>query len=145
MGRRAVLGDLQGINVSKFREPQARIYGGHWNMSLSFGVIAKDSIQMEEMVDQIVNWLWGVRKNQMEYEGITLTRVEPTGESEETFIESTGDLYFESSVDVDLMSEWQKFTPYPYALRLFNITLFGMEPDTRTVIKLPTIGYETVS
>lgn len=145
MGRRAVLGDLQAINVSRLREPQARIYGGHWNMSLSLGVIAKDSIQMEEMVDQIVNWLWAVRKNQMEYEGVTLTRVEPTGESEETFIESTGDLYFESSVDIDLMSEWQKFSPYPYALRLFNISLFGMEPDTRTVIKLPTVGYETVS
>jgi hypothetical protein len=145
MGRRAVADDLQGINVSKFREPQARIYGGHWNMTLSLGVIAKDSIQMEEMVDQIVNWLWAVRKNQLEYEGITLNRVEPTGESEETFIETTGDLYFESTVDVDLMSEWQKFTPYPYALRLFNITLWGMEPDTRTVIKLPTVGYETVS
>lgn len=145
MGRRAVLGDLQAINVSRLREPQARIFGGHWNMAMSLGVIAKDSIQMEEMVDQIVNWLWAVRKNQMEYEGITLNRVEPTGESEETFIESTGDLYFESSVDIDLMSEWQKFIPYPYALRLFNITLFEMEPDTRTVIKLPTVGYETVS
>lgn len=145
IARRAVAEDLQGINISKFREPQARIYGGHWDMALSLGVIAKDSIQMEEMVDQIVNWLWAVRKNQMEFEGITLNRVEPTGESEETFIETTGDLYFESTVDIDLMSEWQKFVPYPYALRLFNITLWGMEPDTRTVIKLPTVGYETVS
>jgi hypothetical protein len=145
MARRAVLGDVQVVGVTQSREPQARIYGGHWNMALSLGVISKDTKQMEEMVDQLVNWLWGVRKNVLEFEGITLNRVEPTGETEEAFIESTGDLYFESSVDIDVMSEWQKFVPYPFKLRLFNIALFSMEPDTRTVIKFPTVGYETVS
>jgi hypothetical protein len=145
MGRRAVLGDVQVIGVSQLREPQARIYGGHWNMALSLGVISKDTKQMEEMTDQLVNWLWGVRKNVLEFEGITLNRVEPTGETEEAFIESTGDLYYESAVDIDVMSEWQKFVPYPFKLRLFNIALFSMEPDTRTVIKFPTVGYETVS
>ena len=145
MGRRAVLGDLQVVAVTQSREPQAKIFGGHWDMALSLGVISKDTKQMEEMTDQLVNWLWGVRKNQLEYEGITLTRVEPTGETEEAFIETTGDLYFESTVDIAVMSEWQKFVPYPYKLRLFNIALFSMEPDTRTVIKFPTVGYETVS
>jgi len=145
MARRAVLGDLQIVNVSSTREPQARIFGGHWNMALSLGIISKDSIQMEEMVDQVVNWLWGVRKNRLEFEGITLNRVEPTGETEESFIETTGDLYFESTVDIDVMSEWQKFVPYPYALRLFEVETFAMEPDLRTVIRVPTVGYEKVS
>lgn len=145
MGRRAVLGDVQVVAVTQSREPQAKIFGGHWDMALSLGVISKDSKQMEEMTDQVVNWLWGVRKNQLEFEGISLTRVEPTGETEEAFIETTGDLYFESTVDVAVMSEWQKLVPYPYKLRLFNIALFSLEPDTRTVIKFPTVGYETVS
>ena len=145
MGRRAVLGDMQVVAVTQSREPQAKIFGGHWDMALSLGVISKDSKQMEEMTDQVVNWLWGVRKNQLEFEGISLTRVEPTGETEEAFIETTGDLYFESTVDVSVMSEWQKLVPYPYKLRLFNIALFSLEPDTRTVIKFPTVGYETVS
>jgi hypothetical protein len=145
MARRAVLGDLQIVNVTNSREPQARIFGGHWNMSLSLGVISKDSIQMEEMVDQLVNWLWAVRKNRLEFEGITLNRVEPTGETEESFIESTGDLYFESTVDIDVMSEWQKFIPYPYALRLFEVHTFALEPDMRTVIRVPIVGYEKVS
>jgi len=145
MGRRAVKDDKQLIFVSSKQEQQARVYGGHWEMSLSLGVISKDAIQMEEMTDQIVNWLWGVRKNAMEFEGITLNRVEPTGESEESFIESTGDLYFESTVDIDVMTEWQKFCPYIFDIRAFDIRLTMFEPYLNTIIKVPTVGYERVS
>jgi len=145
MGRRAVKDDKQLVFVSQSQEPQAKVYGGHWDMSLSLGVISKDPIQMEEMTDQLVNWLWGVRKNSLEFEGITLNRVEPTGETEEAFIESTGDLYYESTVDISVMSEWQKFVPYIYAIRAFDIRLKMFEPYTNTVIKVPTIGYERVS
>jgi hypothetical protein len=145
MGRRAIKDDTQLIFVSKNQEPQARIFGGHWEMSLSIGIISKDSIQVEEMTDQVVNWLWAVRKNALEFEGITLNRVEPTGETEETFIESTGDIYFESSVDINVMTEWQKFCPYIYEIRAFDIHLNMYEPYMNTVIKAPTIGYEKVS
>lgn len=145
MGRRAVTDDQQLVIVTQNQEPQAKIYGNHWEMNLSLGVIAKDTIQMEEMTDQIINWLWGVRKNQLEFEGITLNRVEPTGESEESFIESTGDLYFESSVDIDVMTEWQKFIPYVFEIRAFDINLRMFEPSLNPVIKYPTIGYEKVS
>ncbi len=145
MGRRAVTDDKQLVIVSQNQEPQARIFGGHWEMSLSLGVISKDAIQMEEMTDQLINWLWSVRKNQLEFEGITLNRVEPTGEAEEVFIESTGDLYYESTVDINVMTEWQKFVPYVYAIKAFDIHLNAYEPYTNTVIKAPTIGYEKVS
>ena len=145
MGRRAKGGDLQLIFVSQHREQQARIFGGHWGMSLSLGVIAKDPMQMAEMSDQIVNWLWGVRKNAMEFEGITLESVEPTGESEETFIETTGELYYESSVDISVMTEWQKFVPYIYKIRQFDVSGVKITSDARTVIKHPTIGYEKVT
>ena len=145
MGRRAVTDDKQLIFVSQDQEPQAKVYGGHWEMALSLGIISKDPIQMEEMTDQVVNWLWGVRKNALEFEGITLNRVEPTGESEEAFIESTGDLYYESSVDINVMSEWQKLVPYIYEIRAFDIRLKMFEPYSNTVIKGPTIGYERVT
>ena len=145
MGRRAVQDDKQLVIVSQNQEPQARIYGGHWDMSLSLAIISKDSIQVEEMTDQLVNWLWCVRKNQMEIEGITLNRVEPTGETEESFIESTGDVYFETSVDISVMTEWQKFDPYIYSIRGFDILLNVYEPDKNVVITAPSIGYERVS
>jgi hypothetical protein len=143
IGKRAKKDDRQIVVVSEFRESQAAIYGGHWDMSLSLGVISKDTRQMEEMTDQIVNWLWGVRKNLMEFEGITLNKVEPTGEAEETFNETTGDLYFESSVDISIMTEWQRFIPHLYKIKHF---LIGLEivADTRPVIKYPTAGYERV-
>jgi hypothetical protein len=143
MGRRAKQGDKQGIVVSEFRESQASIHGGHWEMSLSVGVISKDPKQMEQMVDQLINWLWGVRKNVLEFEGITMTRVEPTGESEETFIESTGDLYYESSVDISVMTEWQQFTPHLFTIRHMAVD-FELVPDIRPVNTCPVIGYERV-
>jgi hypothetical protein len=143
MGRREVVNDQQMVIVSQFREPVAKIYGGHWQMSLQVGVISKDVRQMEESVDQIVNWLWGVRKNVMEFEGITLNSVEPTGESEEVFIESTGDLYYESSIDISVMTEWQRYKPYLYSIRHINASTI-IEPDIREVIKAPTIGYSRV-
>lgn len=166
MGGRAKEGDQQIIVLSEFREPQARIYGGHWEMSLNLGVIAKDPSQMEEMADQITGYLWGKRKNELEKEGITLSRVEPTGESEESFIDTTGDLYYESSVDVSLMSEWQEFVPYYFEIKhiLVGLNEFNANsivsytssgqgslnvgtpiPDTRKVITHPTIGFERVS
>jgi hypothetical protein len=164
VGRRAKTGDRNVVIVSQFREEQARIYGGHWEMSISLGVISKDTMQMEEMTDQIVNWLWGVRKNVMEFEGITLNRVEPTGESEEVYIETTGDLYYESTIDISVQTEWQKFVPYQYNISnifvneylksslkpknyevLENGSMIAtMQPDTRPVIKYGTTGYERV-
>ena len=164
VGRKAAKGDRQYIIVSKFREIQAKIYGGHWNMSLDLAVIAKDPAQMEEMTDQIVNYLWAQKKNLMEYEGITLNSVEPTGESEETFIDTTGDMYYESSVSVNVMTEWQRFIPYLYKIARIlvrthywprtgdfdiskDMVMIGeeLEADTREVIKYPVVGYERIT
>jgi len=69
--------------------------------------------------------------------------VEPTGETEETFIEGTGDLYYESSVDISVMTEWQRFVPYLITIRDIFVN-FILEPDVREVIKYPTEGYERV-
>lgn len=165
VGRRAKVGDRNIVIVSQFREEQARIYGGHWEMSISLGVISKDPMQMEEMTDQIVNHLWGIRKNVLEFEGITLLRVEPTGESEEVYIESTQDLYYESSVDISVQTEWQEFVPYQYDISKIMVEAVleesnkskdyevfedgsmqekPVEVDTRPVIKYGTTSYERV-
>lgn len=142
IGRRAKAGDKQVIIVSQNREQQAKIYGGHWEMSLELAVISKDPSQMEQMADHIVSYLWGERKNILEYEGIALNTVEPTGETEETHIESTGDLYYESSVSISVQSEWQRFVPYNpiYKLRGINVV-----PEMRSVLKSPVLGFEKLT
>jgi len=142
IGRRAMKGDKQIIQVSKFREQQARIYGGHWEMSLELAVIAKDPMQMEEMTDHLITFLWGIRKNELEWEGITLNSVEPTGETEETHIDMTGDLYYESSVSINVQTEWQSFVPYLPLIRIKNILVL---PDDRPVLKAPVVGYERLT
>jgi len=145
VGRRAKKGDWQVVNVSQFREPQARIFGGHWDMFMTLAVISKDNRQVEEMVDQIINWLWCVKKNQLEFEGITLTRVEPTGESEESFNDTATEFYYESTIDISVMTEWQRFIPYLSRIEHFSINEQVYMPDTRPVIKYPAAGYERES
>lgn len=166
IGRRAQKDDRQIVILSKNREPQAKIYGGHWTMSLSLAVVSKDTLQMEEMADHLVNELWIRKKNRLEYEGITLETVEPTGETEETYIDTTGDLYYESSVDVTVMTEWQEFVPYFFSIKRIlvnaeplDITKFNyydvssdgvltekdIQPDLRHVIKYASTGYERVT
>jgi hypothetical protein len=142
IGRRAKKGEQQIIEVTQFREQQARIYGGHWEMTFELGVIAKDPIQMAEMTDQVVSFLWGTRKNILEFEGITLNSVEPTGETEEVHIETTGDLYYESSVSINVQTEWQNFVPYDIRVRLKNIELSA---DLRPVMKGPLVGFERLT
>lgn len=165
IGRRSQADDRQGVIVEQNREPQAKIYGGHWDMSLSLGVISKDPVQMEEMTDHVVNTLWGEKKNILEREGITLNSVEPTGESEESFIDTTGDLYYESSVDISVMTEWQQFLPYFFKIRRINIdlkefqtlgiqnylvakdnsmTIEEITSDMRKVVKFGVSAYERV-
>lgn len=142
IGRRSMKGDRQTIQVSKFREQQAKIYGGHWEMSLELAVISKDPMQMEQMTDHLVTFLWGIRKNTLEWEGITLNSVEPTGETEETHIDTTGDLYYESTVSVNVQTEWQYFKPY---LPLYRIKNIYVVPDGRPVLKSPIVGYEKLT
>jgi len=158
IGRRAKKGDHQAVVVTQKRESQARIYGGHWAMSLDIAVIAKDPVQMNEMTDQLINWLWATRKNQLEFEGITLNSVEPTGETEEAFIENTGDVYYTSGVTVNVQTEWQAFKPYLYEIKdvitdirqwpgtkTYDIGENGaltFVSDDRAVMEYPIVGYE---
>jgi hypothetical protein len=164
IGRRAKAGDRQAIIVSQNQELQAKIYGGHWTMSFEFAIIAKDPMQMAEMADQIINWLWAVRKNVLEFEGITLNSVEPTGETEEVHIDTTGDMYYETSISIEVQTEWQEFVPYDVVIKDV-IPAFGFTPemneysvtetsngvtvtplkvDTRKVVRYPILGYERV-
>jgi hypothetical protein len=164
VGRRATANDRQIIVISKFREPQARVYGGHWEMSLELAVIAKDTIQVEEMTDHLISYIWGIRKGYLEHEGITINSMEPSGESEESFIETTGDLYYIQTVNMNIQTEWQQFVPYLYEIKRIipdiqytpetndyviskdlGISLNEIQPDPRPVIKYPTLGYEKLA
>ena len=163
IGRRAKKGDKQVVLLSNFREPMAQVYGGHWDMTLSLGVISKDSIQSGEMSDFLAEDFWGNKKNILEFEGITMTSITPSGETEEVFDSVSNDMYYETNVDINLMTEWQKFVPYLYKIKDLGIDLRGypkmsdfyvtknltLEPitiisDQREVIKYPIVGYERV-
>jgi hypothetical protein len=163
IGRRASKGDKQVILVSDTREPMAVIYGGHWDMSLSLGVISKDSIQLGEMVDFLISDFWGNKKNVLEFEGITMTSMQPSGETEDVYDSATSLMYFESSVDINIMTEWQKFVPYLWKIKDFEMDFrkmpktsdfyvtkgLGLEDqkavsEEMAVVKYPILGYERV-
>ena len=164
ISRRAQKNDRMVIIVSQEREQQAKIYGGHWDMSMELAVISKDPIQCEEMTDHLVSQLWGERKNVLEFEGITFNTVEASGESEESFVESTGDVYYIHNISISLMSEWQSFVPYLFKIEQIipdlqvlpttiiynvdsrnNLTIDNLAPADWTVVKYPVVGYEKLT
>ena len=130
-------------------------------MSMELAIIAKDPIQSAEMADHVISYLWGIRKNTLEFEGINLMGVEPSGESEEPFDENTGDVYYITNIAITLQASWQEFVPYPFEIKRImprlqftpdmpeffvskddKLELIAIVPDIRKVIRYPSLGYE---
>ena len=81
-----------------------------------------------------------------------------------SFVETTGDVYYTTSISINVQSEWQEFVPYLFKIKNvtpniqtwpgaknyivgdgLKITLNALEPDTRVVVKYPVLGYERPS
>lgn len=105
------------------RVPCAQLFSGHYNMSFDVDVVCRDPIQLPELTDHIVNVLWSDRRLQLISEGLTLTAVEPGGESEDVYDSNTGDLYYKNSVSIQMMTEYKKFVPFLWDLEEYNMDI----------------------
>lgn len=119
-GARAKKGDRLVILVHENRELASKVYGGHWRVSLDISIFTRSPQELAELTDHIIDDLWARKRNKLIYEGITLEELEPTGESEEVYDANTGDIYFTSSINLVLMSEWKRFVPYEIDLEDFS-------------------------
>jgi hypothetical protein len=107
------------------REPAATVYSGHYQMNFDIDVYARDPIQLADMTDQVIQYLWSKRRLNLMDEGLTIEELDPTGESEESYDENTGDLYYKNSVSMQMMTEWKEFRPFLTEIMDFDTKLYA--------------------
>ena len=106
------------------RENSAKVRSGHYNMSFDIEVFTRDPQQLADLTDHIVNELWVKRRLKLMDEGLTMTELDPAGESEDAYDGNTGDLYYKNTLRLDIMSEWKEFTPVLWEIRDFDMNLY---------------------
>lgn len=111
-GSERIIGDKNVIIVYPKRETSALVYSGHWIMNFDIEVMARDTIQLPELTDHIINDMWSRKRVALTYDGLTIESMEPTGEFEEVYDENTGDQYYKNSINLTIMTEWKRFVPY---------------------------------
>lgn len=119
-GRNMHAGDGCAIVVTNKRTLTALEYGGKWDISISFDVLARDPQQMEEISDLVLMFLWGEKKDKLEYEGIQITDISHGGESDDVYDETGKDQYFMVSMDMTLQTDWNIHVPIPFKIMSFS-------------------------
>ena len=133
-GRAISLYDKHFIIVTKDREHVADEYSGKWEMTFSLDVYAKDSIQVEEIIDLVTSYLLVYRKEQLDGEGLALVNCNFSGESEEVYDEVTNQQHYIGSIDYNLLTEWIMHKPAVMSVKGFNLTMAVLENAPVVVI-----------
>lgn len=116
-GRRVEAGDIMAVVVHSRREPTALEYGGKWDISVDFDIMARDLYAQQEIADQTVMYLWGIARNRLSTEGIEITSVSMGGESEEVYDETGDDYYYNASFTVQTQTDWSIHVPLTAVVR----------------------------
>lgn len=131
-GRQMVTGDNIAIILTSKRTITAQEFGGKWEVSLSFDVLAKDPIQLEELADLTLMYLWGQKKDILEYEGIIIQDVSHGGEADEVYDETGQENYYLVSMDMTVQADWNIHIPVPFAVSSIEFVSGSVE-DTRVM------------
>jgi hypothetical protein len=115
-GRRAYEGDMMAVVVSRRREESAREFGGKWEMSLDFDIMARDVHAQGEINDRTLMFLNAELRDRLSFEGIEIDQVSGGGESEEPYDDVGDDYFYNSSISVTLMTDWSIRLPLDRAI-----------------------------
>jgi len=135
-GKRAEAGDKVAIVVTPDRVDTAQAFGGKYEVNFDFDIISRDPLQMEEMADLTLMYLWGEKKNRLEAEGIEIVDVSIGGEAEDTYDETADSVYFTASMSIQLRSDWEMHIPLP--LTISQVTPTTPEQDAAASPCTPT-------
>lgn len=125
-GRRAYDGDIMAVSVTQNREESAREYGGKFEMSLDFDVIARDVHAQGEIADRTLMYLQAELRDRLSFEGIEIDQVSHGGESEEVYDETGDDYYYTASLSLTILTDWAIQIPYgPSLNRLLQGSLLS--------------------
>jgi hypothetical protein len=131
-GRQMTVGDQFAIIITPKRTIAAQEYGGKWEVSVSFDVLARDPIQLEEISDLVLMYLWGQKKDILEYSGLIIQDVAHGGEADEVYDETGQEMYYLTSMDLTIQTDWNIHVPVPFYIEGIEFVEGGVAP-TRTM------------
>jgi len=125
-GRRITPGDRVAIVVQPEREIAALEYGGRWDLTLDFDVVARDPLSQREILDQSAMYLLTTARPRLSTAGVEILSVNLGGETEEVYDENADDWFFNGSFSLQLQTDWSIHVPLGITLR--NVEPGGGEP-----------------
>ena len=140
-GKRASQGDIVAIVVTPDRVDAAQAFGGKFETNFDLTVIARDPTQMEEISDQTIMYLWGDKKNQLEFEGLEILDVSMGGESEELYDDTANLWYYQANLSVNMRADWEIHKPLP--LTISHITPESLDGEDGLVGRGDRLFYST--
>jgi hypothetical protein len=136
-GKRAKVGDKVAVRVYSKRVEAARAFGGRFDATFEFDVIAQDPIQMEEIADLSIMYLWAQKRPFLSTEGIEITDVSMGGETEEVYDETADLYYYNATMSIQIQSDWELHVPLPLTVSRVSATTPATDLD-------PTHGQSTI-
>jgi len=116
-GRRGEVGDKMAVVVQEVRQPAALEYGGRWDVSMEFEVVARDVFAEQEITDMSVMFLWGVLRSHLTKEGIEMTEMSMGGESEEPYDDTGDDYFYNATFTATVQTDWSIHVPLDLLIR----------------------------
>jgi len=100
------------IVVSATRAEVHEVYGGKFEMNFDLTVFSRDAEDREKLSDYIIIKILEVQ-NHLGWEGLELMDVSPGGESEEIYVESIDDYFYDGAVSLSMRVDWEIYVPLP--------------------------------
>jgi hypothetical protein len=149
-GSRVEEGDKVCVVFTDKRERCAQVKGGHYIMNFEWKVFSRDPMTTSEITDHLVSDIWAFRKEPLRSEGITIQDCTGSGEAESSYDDATQAMYFESTISMEIRTEWKLFIPYILKLKQYrDLTQYhhsygNTEIINYTTIRAPELGYPTI-
>lgn len=138
-GRRFSAGDVQAVVVNDRRCISAKVYGGRWDITLDFEVMARDVHDQEEIIDATVMYLQGIARSRLSSDGIEVGAINMGGETEELYNDTEDTYYYGASFSCTFQTDWEIHEPMGLTLRRI------IDTDLDTANSIPGLTPEEVA
>ena len=128
-GRKLQVGDRFAVLVSRKREDACLEYGGRWEVSVDIDIIARDVESQMEIADQTAMYLWANLRPNVVDQGVDISDVTMSGESEEVYDENGDDYFYNSTLSMTMQTDWFLFEPILPRILSYDETVATLPPE----------------
>ena len=114
------------VVVSNKRDVSYEEYGGKWEMSVEIEVTARDVYAQPRISDRTMMYIWAKLRPRLADQGIDITNVSLSGETEEVYDETADDYYYSSTITLSVNTDWAMHIPTVTKLSFFETTISGL-------------------